>query len=75
MSVQECALYGDLVLWLRDRAAEWLAEAKADSTVEAETVRLDELIRGWFFTPQDELYGSAPREVIWREQLGEPNPA
>ena len=74
MSVQECALYGDLVLWLRDRAAELLAEAKTDSTVEAETARLDELIRSWFFTPQDELYGSAPREVIWREQLGEPNP-
>ncbi|MGA9347454.1 MAG: hypothetical protein WBW48_01455 [Anaerolineae bacterium] len=74
MSVQECALYGDLVLWLRDRAAELLAEAKADSTMEAETARLDELIRSWFFTPQEELYGSAPREVIWREQLGESNP-
>ncbi|MBC8446200.1 MAG: hypothetical protein H8D78_00475, partial [Chloroflexi bacterium] len=61
MSVQECALYGDLVLWLRRRAAELLAEARTDSTVEAETVRLDELIRSWFFTPQDELYGSAPR--------------
>jgi hypothetical protein len=74
MSVQECALYGDLVLWLRDRAAELLAEVRTDSTVEAETARLDELIRSWFFTPQDELYGSAPREVIWREQLGELNP-
>lgn len=74
MSVQECALYGDLVLWLRDRAAELLAEAKTDSTIEAETARLDELIRSWFFTPQEELYGSAPREIIWREQLGEPNP-
>jgi len=75
MSVQECALYGDLVLWLRDRAAELLAEAQGEATtVEAETARLDELIRSWFFTPQDELYGSAPREVIWREQLGESNP-
>lgn len=74
MPVQECALYGDLVLWLRDRAAELLAEIKPDSTVEAETTRLDELIRGWVFMPQKELYGSAPREVIWREQLGEPNP-
>jgi hypothetical protein len=67
-------LYGDLVLWLRDRAAGLLAEADPNSTVEAETARLDELIRGWFFTPQDNLYGSAPREIIWREQLGEPNP-
>jgi hypothetical protein len=33
MSVQECALYGDLVLWLRDRAAELLAEARTDSTL------------------------------------------
>lgn len=75
MSVQECALYGDLVLWLRDRAAELLAEAQGEATtVEAETARLGELIRSWFFTPQEELYGSAPREVIWREQLGEPNP-
>ncbi|MFQ5340913.1 MAG: hypothetical protein ACE5F6_05145 [Anaerolineae bacterium] len=74
MSIQECALYGDVVLWLRDRAAELLAEARTESTLEAETTRLDELIRGWFFTPQDELYGSAPREIIWREQLGEPNP-
>jgi len=74
MSVQECALYGDLVLWLRDRAAELLAEARTDSTIEAEAARLDELIRGWFFTPQDELYGSAPREVIWREQSRESNP-
>ena len=75
MSIQECALYSDLVLWLRDRAAELLAEAKSGATtVEAEAARLDELIRSWFFTPQEELYGSAPREVIWREQLGEPNP-
>lgn len=74
MSIQECALYGDLVLWLRDRAAELLAEADPDSTVEAETARLDELIHERFFTSQDELYGSAPREIIWREQLGERNP-
>jgi hypothetical protein len=74
MSIQEGALYGDLVLWLRDRAAELLAEARSDSTLEAEMARLDALIRGWFFTPQDELYGSAPREIIWREQLGQGNP-
>ncbi len=74
MSIQECALYGDLVLWLRDRAAELLTEARPESTLEAEKTHLDELIRGWFFTHQDELYGSAPREIIWREQLGEPNP-
>ena len=75
MSVQECALYGDLILWLRDRAAELLAEAQGEATtVETEAARVDELIRSWFFTPQDELYGSAPREVIWREQLEESNP-
>jgi hypothetical protein len=31
MSIQECALYGDLVLYLRDQAAEMLNEAKANS--------------------------------------------
>ena len=74
MSVQECALYGDLVLWLRDRAAGLLAEANLDSTVEAETARRDELIRSWFFTPQDELHGCAPRDLIWAEQMDKPNP-
>jgi len=53
MSVQECALYGDLVLWLRDRVAGLLAEAKLDSTVEAEMARVDELIRSWFFAPPE----------------------
>ena len=75
MSVQECALYGDLVLWLRDRAAKLLAEARGEATtVEAETDRLDELIWDWFFTPQDELHGCAPRDLIWAEQMGKPNP-
>jgi hypothetical protein len=74
MSVQECALYGDLVLWLRDRAAELLAEAGTDSTVEVERARLDELIRSWFFTPQDDLHGCAPRDLIWAEQMDKPNP-
>jgi len=31
MSVQECALYGDLVLYLRDRAAELLAGDGSDA--------------------------------------------
>ena len=30
MSVQECALYGELVLYLRDRAAELLAGDDGD---------------------------------------------
>jgi hypothetical protein len=73
MSVQEAALYGDLVLALRDYAAEQLAALNPAHDVDAARAGLDEFIRTWFFTPQDELYGSAPREVIWREQLGEPN--
>lgn len=71
MSVQECALYGDLVLYLRDRAAELLT---GSDDVEAERTRLDAIIHDWFFTPQDELHGCAPRELIWAEQKGEPNP-
>jgi hypothetical protein len=73
MSVQECALYGDLVLWLRDRAAELLAEAREGSVEEA-AEELDALIRSWFFTPQDELHGLAPRDIIWAEYQGKPNP-
>lgn len=74
MYAQQCALYGDLVLWLRDRAAQLLAEAGEPSTVEEEVARLDDLIRGWFFAPQEELHGLAPRDIIWAEQLGSPNP-
>jgi hypothetical protein len=81
MSVQEAALYGDLVLALRDYAATQMADASAvfstglapEHCAEAARARLDDFIRTWFFTPQEELYGSAPREVIWREQLGEEN--
>lgn len=72
MSDQACALYGDLVLWLRDRAAELLAGDEGN--VEAELERLDALIRGWFFEPQPELYGCAPRDVIWAEQMEQANP-
>jgi len=74
MSVQEAALYGDLVLALRDYAAEQLAAAAVDHDLDAARALLDDFIRTWFFTPQKELYGSAPREIIWREQSGEQNP-
>ena len=74
MSIQECALYGDLVLYLRDSIAIKLVEMKAHHNLEEAEQQLDNLIRDWFFTPQDRLYGSAPREVIWREQLGQGNP-
>jgi len=82
MSIQEAALYGDLVLALRDYTAGQLADAapapSADlppaAAVDAARARLDDFIRTWFFTSQRELYDSTPREVIWREQLGEQNP-
>ena len=64
MSVQECALYGDLVLYLRDRAAESLAQSNPKTNVEAERARLDDIIRAWFFAPQDGLHGLAPRDVV-----------
>lgn len=72
MSIQECVLYGDLVLYLRDHAAELLAGDGGD--VEAERARLDTVIRDWFFAPQGELHDCAPRDLIWAEQKGEPNP-
>ena len=74
MSIQEAALYGDLVVALRDHAAALVAEVSPDLDSETAGARLDEFIRQWFFTPQAVLYGSAPREVIWREQLGKDNP-
>jgi hypothetical protein len=74
MSIQECALYGDLVFHLRDQVAEMLVKNAPYRNVEEAKQSLDTLIRDWFFTPKAELYGSAPREVIWREQLGMGNP-
>ena len=74
MSIQEAALYGDLVIALRDYAAELLADGAHDLDVETAGCRLDEFIRTWFCKPQEQLYGSTPRNVIWREQLGEGNP-
>lgn len=74
MSHQECALYGELVLWLRDRAAELQAGDRGDAALKVEREKLDEKIREWFFAPQERLHGSAPRGIIWAEQLGEPNP-
>lgn len=74
MYAQQCALYGDLVLWLRDRAAELLSNDRETSTVEEEIARLDDLIRDWIFAPQDDMHGLAPRDIIWAEQMGRPNP-
>ncbi len=74
MSIQEAALYGDLVLALRDYAAGQVAVLTPERDLETACAQMDEFIRTWFFTPQKELYGSAPRELIWREQLGEQNP-
>ncbi len=72
MSIQEAALHGELVLYLRDRLAELLAGEDGD--IEGARARLDAIIREWFFTPQSKLHGCAPRELIWAERRGEPNP-
>ena len=72
MSIQEAALYGDLVLYLRDRAADLLTDEDGD--LEGQQERLDRIIRDWFFTPQDRLHGCTPRELIWAEQGRVPNP-
>jgi hypothetical protein len=73
MAYQECALYGNLVRYLRDRCTERLVELDPASDAETAGAWLDDLIRDWFFTPQHDLHGDAPRDIIWREQKGEPN--
>ena len=74
MSMQEAALYGDLVRYLRDKMAEMLVAIDAEEDVKVAGERLDKIIRDWFFSPQDDLYGSAPKDIIWREQLNLGNP-
>ncbi|NUQ39681.1 MAG: hypothetical protein HUU23_18215 [Caldilineales bacterium] len=69
MSIAEAALYGDLVQHLRDLCAQQLAQLKGVS-VESERAALDEVIRAWFFAPQDDLYGLTPQRVIRNEELG-----
>jgi len=72
MSIAEAALYGDLVKYLRDRWAEQAAQFNETSLAE-ERKKIDELIKQWFFTPQQELHGLTPRQVIRNEELGHPN--
>jgi len=73
MCNQECALYGELVRHLRDRCIERIAELDPTGGKDAAKAWADQVIRDWFFTPQKDLHGDAPRDVIWREQKGEPN--
>ena len=69
MSIAEAALYGDLVKHLRDVCAQQLAQLKGIS-IESERAALDDVIRAWFFTPQDDLYGLTPQRMIRNEELG-----
>lgn len=69
MSIAEASLYGDLVKYLRDVCAQELAGLK-DTDVAAEVAALDEVIRAWFFTPQNEMYGYTPQRVSRNEELG-----
>ncbi|MCS6845666.1 MAG: hypothetical protein NZ528_15310 [Caldilineales bacterium] len=66
--IAEATLYGDLVKHLRDVCADQLAQLKG-TTPEVERQALDEVIRAWFFTPQDRLYGYTPQRVIRNEQM------
>ena len=74
--MQEAFLYGDLVLYLRNRWVEELASLSSnlDLMRRVEGARIDELVRRWFFMSQDDgLYGSTPRDIIRREERGKPN--
>ena len=73
MCNQECALYGELVRHLRDRCIERIAELDPTGGKDAAQAWVNQVIRDWFFTPQKDLHGDTPRDVIWREQKGEPN--
>ena len=73
MCDQECALYGELVRHLRDHCVERIAELDPIGGEAAAKAWADKVICDWFFAPQDDLHGDAPRAVIWREQKGEPN--
>ena len=73
MCNQECALYGELVRHLRDRCIERIAELDPTGGKDTAKAWADQVIRDWFFTPQKDLHGDTPRDVIWREQKGEPN--
>lgn len=69
MCVGEAALYGDLVRHLRDAWVHDVCALTAGSPA-VERRRLDDVIRAWFFTPQDgELAGCTPRDYIRSEQL------
>jgi hypothetical protein len=72
VSIQEAALYGDLVLYLRDRTAEMMS-GEHGSIAKAEE-ELDAIIHEWFLTPQNELHGCAPRDLIYAECKDTPNP-
>lgn len=69
MSIHEATLYGYLVRYLRDACAAQLADCKG-TPAEVERQKLDALIRAWFFTPQDDLYGFTPQRLIRNEELG-----
>ncbi len=69
---QACALYQQLVRHVQKCVAAELAELHGTSA-EGEYRHIDQIILDWFFTPQLDLHGSSPRDVIRREQLDEPN--
>jgi len=68
MQRNECELYGELVVWLRNRAARLLAGRVGAPSEEELRSRLDMEIREWFFAPQADLDGLCPRDVIRGER-------
>ncbi len=68
----EAVLYGMLVKDLRNLWAEQAAQFN-ETSLSREQKRVDEIIRAWFFTPQDELSGLTPRQMIRDEEQGMPS--
>ncbi len=71
-NIAEATLYGDLAKYLRDQWAEQAAQFN-ETAIAEEQFRIDALIKAWFFTPQKELSGLTPRQIIRNEELDKPN--
>lgn len=70
---QECAVYGELVRHLRDQCVVKISELDPNRDAAAARAWADQVIREWLLTPHEDMHGSSPSEIIWRERKGEPN--
>ncbi len=72
-ALQESALYGELVRHLRDQCVVKITALDPAQDPAAARAWADAVIRDWLLTPHEDMHGSTPAEIIWRERKGEPN--